>query len=170
MAVTIQSIHILLVGEHALVRAGLRLLLDSRPGLHVVAEAAPDADALTAATCESPDIILLDLDLALDRHGPGALTLIPDLRACAPQARVLLLTAVHDPQIHSPAVHVGVMGLVWKDSEPAEIWNAVEKVYMGEVWLGRMLMASVLSTMTCRATWRSNVRARISRQRRSFRI
>jgi DNA-binding NarL/FixJ family response regulator len=148
--VTIQSIHILLVSEHALVRAALRLLLESRPGLHVVRDAAPDADALTAATCESPDIILLDLDRALNRHGPSALTLISELRACAPQARVLLLTAVHDPQIHSAAVHVGAMGLVWKDSKPMELWNAVEKVYMGEAWLGRMLMSNVLSTMTCR--------------------
>jgi two-component system, NarL family, nitrate/nitrite response regulator NarL len=150
MSVTVQSIHILLVSEYVLMRAALRLLLESRPGLHVVAEAAPDAEALTASTCESPDIILLDLDLALDRHGTSALTLISELRVCTPQARVLLLTAVQDPQIHSAAVHVGVIGLVWKDSKPAEFWNAVEKVYMGEVWLGRMLMASVLSTMTCR--------------------
>jgi len=150
MSVTIQSIHILLVSEHALVRAALRLLLESRPGLRVVAEAPPNLEALTAATCESPDILLLDLDLAIGRHGPNALTLISDLRTCAPQARVLLLTAVHDPEIHSAAVQVGAMGLVWKDSKPTEFWNAVEKVYMGEVWLGRMLMANVLSTMTSR--------------------
>jgi two-component system nitrate/nitrite response regulator NarL len=148
MSVTVQSIHILLVSERALMRAALCVLLESRPGLQVVAEAMPDAEALTAATCESPDIILLDLDPAFDRHGPSALTLRSELRACAPQARVLLLTAVRDPQIHSAAVHLGVMGLVWKDSEPAELWNAVEKVHMGEVWLGRMLMASVLSAMT----------------------
>jgi len=47
-------------------------------------------------------------------------------------------------------VHLGAMGLVWKDSKPAEFWNAVERVYMGEVWLGRKLMANVLSTMTTR--------------------
>ena len=150
MSVTIQSIHILLVSEYTLMRAALRLLLESRPGLHVVAEAPPDAEALTAATCESPDIILLDLDLAIEQYGPSALTLIPDLRACAPQARVLLLTAVHEPQVHSAAVHFGAMGLVWKDSKPTEFWNAVEKIYVGEVWLGRTLMANVLSTMTCR--------------------
>jgi two-component system, NarL family, nitrate/nitrite response regulator NarL len=150
MSVVVQPINILLIGEHALVRAALRLLLESRPGLHVVAEAVPDAWTLTAATCESPDIIFLDLDLALDQHGTGALTLIPELRTYAPKAQVLLLTALHDPQIHSAAVHVGAMGLVWKDSKPAELWNAIEKVYKGEAWLGRMLMASVLSTMTHR--------------------
>ena len=150
MSVTIQAIHILLVGEHALLRAGLRLLLDSRPGLRVVAEAAPDAEALTAATCESPDIIVLDLDFALERHGASALALIPELRAHAPKARVLLLTALHDSRMQSAAVHLGAMGLIWKDSQPAELWNAIEKVYMGEVWLGRVLIADVLSTMTCR--------------------
>lgn len=150
MAVTTQSIHILLVGEHSLMRAGLRLVLESRPELRVVAEASPDAKALTAATCESPDIILLDLDRALERHGASALALMPELRAHAPKARVLLLTALHDPKMHSAAVHLGAMGLVWKDSQPTELWNAIEKVYMGEVWLGRMLIADVLSTMTCR--------------------
>jgi DNA-binding NarL/FixJ family response regulator len=145
-----EPIHILLVGEHALVRAGLRLLLDSHPGLCVVAEAAPDAEALTATTCESPDIILLDIDLALRQHGEGALALIPELRAYAPKARVLLLTDLHDPQLHSSAVHLGAMGLVSKNSQPAELWNAIEKVYMGEVWLGRELIANVLNTITCR--------------------
>jgi DNA-binding NarL/FixJ family response regulator len=147
---TKEPIHILLVGEHALVRAGLRLLLDSRPGLHVVAEATPDAEALTAATCESPDIIVLDIDLALQQHGEGALALISELRAHAPKTRVLLLTALHDPQLHSSAVHLGAMGLVSTNSQPAELWNAIEKVYIGEVWLGRVLIANVLHTMTCR--------------------
>jgi DNA-binding NarL/FixJ family response regulator len=54
------------------------------------------------------------------------------------------------PRMQSAAVHLGAMGLIWKDSQPAELWNAIEKVYMGAVWLGRVLIADVLSTMTCR--------------------
>jgi DNA-binding NarL/FixJ family response regulator len=92
-------IRVVLVDDHAVVRAGLRMLIESRPGLLVVGEAATTADALTVAGREQPDIILLDLDLG----GDNGLTILPELFATAKQSRVLMLTGVRDPEEHQRA-------------------------------------------------------------------
>jgi NarL family two-component system response regulator LiaR len=144
MSAISKSIRILLISEHALMRAGLRLLLEHRPGLRVIAEARPGAEALAAATREPADVILLDLD----HGGNGGLTLVPELLGTTPGARMLLLTALRDPQIHLHAVRLGVMGVVLKDGPPAELWQAIEQVAMGEVWMGRPLITRVLHMMT----------------------
>jgi two-component system, NarL family, nitrate/nitrite response regulator NarL len=124
-------IRVVLVDDHAVVRAGLRMLIESRPGLLVVGEAATTADALTVAGREQPDIILLDLDLG----GDNGLTILPELFATAKQSRVLMLTGVRDPEEHQRAVRLGAM---------ADLLQAIEKVHAGEVWLDGALMARVL--------------------------
>jgi DNA-binding NarL/FixJ family response regulator len=147
MSVCGQPIRILLVDEYTLLRAGLRLLLERRSGLQVVAEAAPGPEALTAAAREAPDLILLDLAPG----GERGLSLVPALRGAAPGAPVLLLIAGEDPQVYYHAVRLGVLGVVGKDRPPAELWQAVETVARGEVWLGGALIAHVLRTLTRRA-------------------
>ena len=68
-------IRVLIVDDHGIVRAGLRMLLESYPGIQVVAEAARCADALEATARELPDIIVLDLDLG----GESGLDCLPTL-------------------------------------------------------------------------------------------
>jgi DNA-binding NarL/FixJ family response regulator len=138
-----QAIRVLLVEDHAVVRAGLRLLIESRPGLVVVGEATTHADALAVAACEQPHIILLDLDLGRE----NGLDLLPSLLAAASQARVLVLTGVRDVDEHRRAIRQGAMGLVLKDQAPDVLLKAIEKVHAGEVWLDRAMLAHVLSEM-----------------------
>src|SRR2546423_2851704 len=138
-----QAIHVLLIEDHAVVRAGLRLLIESRRGMVVVGEAANHADALAVAAREQPDIILLDLDLGAEK----GLDIMPRLLAAAGQARVLILTAVRDIQDHRQAIRQGAMGLVLKEQAPETLLKAIEKVHAGEVWLDRAILASVLSEM-----------------------
>ena len=135
-----QPIRILLIEDHAVVRAGLRLLIDSRQDLMVVGEAANHADALTLAAREQPDIIVLDLDLGAE----NGLDLLARMRAAAGQARVLVLTGVRDAQAHRLAIRRGARGLVLKEQAPEVLLKAITKVHAGEVWLERTLMASVL--------------------------
>jgi two-component system, NarL family, nitrate/nitrite response regulator NarL len=139
-------IRVLLIDVHALVRAGLRLLLESQPGLTVVAEAANATEALVAAARERPDIILLDVDRGNDQD----LTLLPELLSATPGTRVLILTDGRDAEVHQHAVRLGVMGLVVKESPPADLIHAIEKVYRGEVWFGPTLLARVLIALTRR--------------------
>jgi DNA-binding NarL/FixJ family response regulator len=160
MTVTpIQSIHVLLIEDHAVVRAGLRLLIESRPGLVVVGEAAYHADALALAAREQPDIILLDLDLGTE----NGLDLLPRLLSIASQARVLILTGVRDVEGHRQALRQGAMGLVLKEQAPELLLKAIEKVYAGEVWLDRVMLASVLGEMALGgATPANSVASRIA--------
>lgn len=138
-------IRILLVDDHRVIRAGLRMLLESRRGMTVVGEAGTRADAIEIASREKPDIILLDLDLGPNGSG---IDLMPDLLSAASGARILMLTGVRDQETHQHAVRLGAMGLVLKEKAADELFKAIEKVYAGEVWLDRSLTARVLSSMT----------------------
>ena len=137
-------IRVLIVDDHVIVRAGLRMLLESQPDLLVVGEAGTCADALTLTTREQPDIILLDLDLS----GEMALASIPALLAAAPQARILILTGVRDLELHRQAVRLGALGLVLKDKATEVLLQAIAKVQAGEVWLEGTMIASVLGEIT----------------------
>ena len=137
-------IRILIVEDHVIVRAGLRMLLESQPDLRVVGEAGTCADALTVTTREQPDLILLDLDLS----GEMALASIPDLLAAAPQTRILILTGVRDLELHRQAVRLGALGLVVKDKATEVLLQAIAKVHAGEVWLERTMIARVLGDIT----------------------
>ena len=147
MPVTVPSpIHILLVDDHAVLRAGLRLLLESRPGLRVVGEAGNRSDALAAAARERPDIIVLDLDLG----GESGLEFLPDLLATATGAQVLVLTGVRDPVLHRRAVHLGARGVVPKEKAAAVLLQAIEKIHRGEIWLEPAMVAEVLGEIASR--------------------
>ncbi len=139
-AARLEPIRILLVDDHTLMRAGLETLIAQRPGLQVVGEAANRVQAVAMASAEQPDIILLDLDLGSE----NSIDFLPELLATAPNARVILLTGLNNPELHRRAVHLGAMGLVLKEEATAVLVKAIEKVYAGEIWLNRTMVASVL--------------------------
>jgi len=91
---TSPALRVLLVAEHALVRAGGRILLDTAPGITVVGAATTVAEALALAAHTQPEIILLDLDLRREPVAPQ----IPALLRVAPAARLVVLTGVRDPE------------------------------------------------------------------------
>jgi len=134
---------VLLVDDHRILCAGVRMLLESQPGMVVIGEASCRASALAMAAREQPDLILFDLDLG----GEMALDCIPDLLAAAHKARVLILTGMRDPELHCQAVRLGAMGLVLKEKAAEVLLQAVEKVMAGEAWLERGMMAAVLGSM-----------------------
>ena len=138
------SIRILLIDDHLVVRAGLRMLIESHEGMIVVGEASTRIDALTITARERPDIILLDLDMGRE----SGLDFLTELLSAAKGARVVVLTGLRDPEAHRRAVHLGAMGLVFKDKAAEVLIKAIEKVHAGEVWLDRSLTASVLSEIS----------------------
>ncbi len=131
LAPSTMLIRILLIADHAIVRSGLRLLIESHPGLKVVGEAGSRLDALTTANREHPDIILLDVTLP----GTSGIDLLPELRASSRKAHVLILTDSHDLEEHARAVHYGAMGVVLKAAAPEVLIKAIRKVHQGEIWL-----------------------------------
>ncbi len=139
-----KPIRILLVDDHAVVRAGLRMIIQSRTGMTIVGEAGNRDDALSLADSEHPDIILLDLDLG----GDSGMTLIADLIASAGEARIIILTGLRDPEAHRQAVLLGAMGIVKKEKAAEVLISAIERVHAGEAWLDPSLMAGVLTELT----------------------
>ncbi len=135
-------IRILLLDPEPLVRAGLKMLLECRPGLKVIAQAENEECALQLAEQEQPDIILVH-----ESKGDHAeLALLPQLMAVVNVPRIILMTPMTDSQYHVQAVQNGAMGVVLSQKSPDVLYKAIEKVYEGEVWLDRSLMARVLST------------------------
>ncbi len=139
-----QSIRVLIIDDHGIVRAGLRMLLESQPGITVVGEAATCADALELATRAQPDVIVLDLDLG----GENAVESIPALLQAAREAHILILTGVRDSETHRQAIRHGAMGLVLKEKAAETLLQAIAKVRAGEVWLEPTMIARVLGDLT----------------------
>jgi len=139
-----QPVRVLIVDDHGIIRAGLRMLLESQPGITVVGEVATCAEALALATCAQPDIVLLDLDLG----GENAIESMPALLRAFPHTCILVLTGVRDPEIHRQAIRHGAVGLVLKEKAVETLLEAITRVRAGEVWLEPTMIARVLSDLT----------------------
>ena len=138
------SVRVLIVDDHGIMRAGLRMLLESQPGLVVVGEAATGTEAVALATGTQPDVIVLDLDLG----GENAVESIPTLLRTAPDTRILVLTGVRDPEVHRQAIRQGALGLVFKEKAVETLLQAITQVRAGEVWLEPTMIARVLGDLT----------------------
>jgi two-component system nitrate/nitrite response regulator NarL len=152
-ASSMNSISIVIADDHALFRAGLRLLLECERDLRVLAEAADGVEALTAVRTHRPDILLLDL--AMPRQ-PG-LEVLRSLAASAAAAdadagagagagathdeklsvRTILLTAAIDNSQVIEALQLGAQGVVMKDCAPYLLVKGIRAVVSGEYWVGR---------------------------------
>lgn len=138
------TIPVLLIHNHKITLAGLRLLIDSQIGMKVVGEVENYADALTAISRQQPDIILLDLVMGTE----SSIDHIPRLAGASLRSRVLILTAINDPGLHQRAVQKGAMGIVTLDQPPEVLIKAIKKVQQGEAWLDRATVGNLLSEMS----------------------
>jgi two-component system, NarL family, response regulator NreC len=134
-----EPIRVLVADDHAVLRAGLRMLLEAQPDMTVVGEA-ETADQAVALDAElEPDIVLMDLSLYA-RTGalntvPSALEAIRRIRANRPEARVLALT-MHDDQGYLRAVlEAGGRGYVLKRAADTELLSAIRAVRQGGTYL-----------------------------------
>ncbi len=120
----------------------LRLLLNSQENLCVVGEANNREIARDMAATLTPDIVLLDLFLT----DGESLSLIPDILRLVPNARVMVLTGAPDTALHRRALTLGATGLVLKEQSAEILLSAIERVYQGEVWIDRSLLAELMTS------------------------
>ena len=139
-AATATAIKVSIIDDHAIVRAGLRMLLKSNVKMDVLWESASASQALSITNLKAPDIVLLDLDLGVENGLDYVSQIIERFHPC----RVLVLTAIHDTQAHLAAVAAGASGVVVKEQAPETLFQAIESVHSGEAWLGRSLMTAVI--------------------------
>ena len=137
-------ITVLIVDDHAVVRAGLKMLIDQGPGMKVTGVAGNREEALDAAASAQPDVIILDIVLG-DEDG---LSFLPELRQVARNARVLVLTGLRSSESQRQAMRAGAMGVVLKDHAADVLIKAIEKVHSGEVWLDRLTTGRVFQEIS----------------------
>ena len=131
---SMESISVVLADDHAVVRSGLRLVLDAEEGLHVVAEAGELETAKRMVRAHRPDVLVLDLNMP----GAESLPAIPEL---AEQTAVVVLTMQNDPAYARQALQSGAKGYVLKEAADAELVEAVHAAAEGRTYLNPQLGA-----------------------------
>ncbi len=129
-----------LVDDHAVVRAGLRALIDHQSDMFVCGEAATGSEARLLVEHEDPDILLLDLDLG-DENG---VEMIGSLAAISGKLRIIVLTALRDPAILHQAIASGAVGLINKQEQPTTLIEAIHRVCNGGTWLDPSIIAALV--------------------------
>jgi len=134
------SLRVLLVDDHALVRAGIRSLLRDIEGIEVVGEAADGAEALAIAGRERPDAVLLDIAM----KGMTGLETAARFRELHPGVKVLILSMHASEEYVLQALRAGVVGYLIKDSATAELELALRSVVRGETYLSPAISRQVV--------------------------
>jgi DNA-binding NarL/FixJ family response regulator len=126
-------IRIVLADDQALIRAGLRMILDAEPDLEIVTEVSDGAQAIVAVQAHRPDLVLMDVRMP----GMDGLTATRALRSddAEHQVPVLILTTFDDDDVLWGSVHAGAAGFVLKDSAADDLVQAIRVTAGGGSWL-----------------------------------
>jgi len=125
----VNTISVLLVDDHTVVRSGLKALLGTQADIGVVGEAASGEEALEAAQQHAPDVILMDLAMGAGMDGIEA---IKQLRQRTPKQAIIVFTTYDSDADIVRAVDAGAMGYLLKDAAPEEIFAAVRGAVQGK--------------------------------------
>jgi NarL family two-component system response regulator LiaR len=136
-------IRVLLVDDHAVVREGLRALLELQDGIAIAGEAADGEEAIALTLELEPDVVLMDL--VMPRL--GGLDAMRALREQAPAARVIVLTSFLDDDMLMPALRAGAAGYLLKNADPQEVVRAVRTASAGEALLAPAVAARLVETL-----------------------
>jgi DNA-binding NarL/FixJ family response regulator len=136
-------IRLLLVDDHGVVRAGLRLYLAGQPDLEVVGEAGDGATAVERARELEPDVVLMDLQMpVLD-----GIAATRQIRAALPETEIVVLTTFIDTENIGQAIAAGAIGYVLKDVPPQELAEAIRKAARGEVHLAPVVQRTLMQSL-----------------------
>lgn len=125
------EIRLLLADDHAVVRSGLRMLLQAQPDMKIIGEAETGQEAIRRVAELRPDVVLMDIEMP----GMNGIEATRRIKAEAPQAAVLALTMYEDDQYFFEMLRAGASGYVPKRAAPDELVSAIRAVSRGEVFL-----------------------------------
>lgn len=154
---------ILLADDHAVLRSGLKLLLESQADFRVIGEASSGLEALSLAESLQPQLILLDLSMP----GLGGLEALPLLRMKAPAAKILILTMHDDPQYLRTALKQGASGYLLKKAADVELISALRAVLRGEMVIHPSMTRALLDDMLPKAETSPDVWETLSEREQS---
>jgi len=126
----VESIRVLLVDDHVVLREGLAGLLGEEADLDVVGRVGSCAEAVSAAAALDPHVVVLDHRLP-DGDGVRATQAVLEAQ---PHARVVMFTATDDPRLRANAAAAGCLAFVVKTAEPGDVIDAIRAAALGENW------------------------------------
>ena len=142
------AIRIALVDDHALLRAGIRALLEKLPGIEVVGEANKGREALELIKKKGPNVILLDISMT----ELGGLEALPRIVKDFPAVKVLILSAFANEEFVLRALRSGAAGYMLKDAAAEELELAIKAVANDKTYLGPSISRTVVETYLQRTT------------------
>ena len=138
-----QKIRIFLADDHAVLRTGLKMFINSQPDMICVGEAGDGASTLALARSLRPDVLLLDLSMP----GLGGLDALPEIRRQIPATRVLVLTMHTEEDYLHQALSLGAAGYVLKQAVDQELLSAIRATMRGEVYIHPAMTRALLDQM-----------------------
>ncbi|AKG03573.1 MULTISPECIES: response regulator [Salimicrobium] len=125
-------ISILIVDDHAVVRSGLRMLLEAQENLEVAGEASEGNEAYAMTEEQRPDLVLMDLSMP---HGKDGLSATSEIKNKFPETNVLVLTMHDDEEYLFRAIQLGASGCILKNAPHDELIKAIHQVSKGDAYL-----------------------------------
>jgi two-component system response regulator NreC len=138
-----QKIQVFLADDHAVLRTGLKMFINSQPDMNCVGEAGDGASTLALARDLRPDVLLLDLSMP----GLGGLEALPEIRRQIPSTRVLVLTMHTEEDYLHQALSQGAAGYVLKQAVDQELLSAIRAAMRGEVYIHPAMTRALLDQM-----------------------
>jgi two-component system response regulator NreC len=135
------DIRVLIVDDHAVVRSGLRLLLEREDGIHAVDEASNAEEALFRTIEHKPEVVLIDVTMP----GASGIEAIPKLLEASPDSKVLVLSMHDDPGYVRDAFAAGASGYVLKEAADTEVVAAIRQVAAGGSYVNPALGARMVA-------------------------
>jgi DNA-binding NarL/FixJ family response regulator len=152
-------LRVLLADDHAIVRQGLKLLINNQPDMAVIGESADGNDVLEQATALKPDIIVMDISMP----GTNGLVATRTLKRALPAVTIVALTRHDDDTYLEELLRAGAAGYVLKQSAPIELLQAIRAVAAGGVYVDPAMTSRVADGLLARtAEISSQPRAPIS--------
>jgi NarL family two-component system response regulator LiaR len=138
-----EMISVVIVDDHAMVRAGIRSYLGTQPDIDIVGEAENGEEAIKVARIQTPDVVLMDLIMP----GLDGIEATHRIRAVSSHTQVIVLTSFHDDTNIFPAIRAGALSYLLKDAGPEEIADAVRCAARGESVLHPQVAARLVQSV-----------------------
>ncbi|MDX1414585.1 MAG: response regulator transcription factor [Candidatus Promineifilaceae bacterium] len=138
-----ESIGVLIVDDHAVVRKGLAALLAVRSEVYLAGEASDSKEAIQIANSEAPDVILMDLEMP----GESGIEAIKKIRQEQKVSKILVLTSYSDDEHVIDAIRAGANGYLLKTTMPEDLLRAIQDVYLGKMPIDAAVTSTVVQEL-----------------------
>ena len=137
------SVTVVIVDDHFVVREGIRALFETQPDISIVGEAASGEEAVRLCADYAPDVVLMDLLMP----GLNGVEATRQIKQVSPRSQVIVLTSYHEDEHILPAIRAGALSYLLKEAGPDELLAAVQKAARGETTIHPRVAAKMMRTL-----------------------